>query len=398
MSNSKIMVVFIVGLLTAWSGYTLYCYFFDLTDPVVHLQGIEDGGSYAGDVQCILSGSDGYKVASVSIWVDQKPVVSHHIINKKEFEYAFPIATKVLNDGKHSLKIAIQDGSYNKNTTTRELQFAVDNVPLRIAFVTAEATHKVFQGRTLHVQFQSNKILKNASIETLSQRYPCVQESETSLIYECFVPIRSDENPSEHLFTVHGIDDVGTVANLTGKFQVVMYPFKKQFIKARDASKQVEIGLSEQQFEADMARVTKESLRKKKWNSPFFTPCDMTSITTAYGTLRTSQERGKYRHDALDLSAAPKSIVWASHDGVVVIKDRYVHGGNAIVLDHGCGVITIYFHLENFADINVGDVVKKGKPVGTLGMTGYATGYHLHWELRVNNIAVDPMQWTTYDF
>lgn len=398
MSNSKIVIVFFVGLLTAWSGYTLYCYFFDLSYPVVYLQGIEDGGTYAGDVQCVLSGSDGYKVASVSIWIDQKPVVSHYIINKKEFEYAFPVATKVLNDGKHSLKIAIQDGSYNKNTTTRELQFAVDNVPLRIAFVIAETAHKVFQGRTLHVQFQSNKILKNAYIETLSQQYPCVQESDTSLIYECFVPIRSDENPSEHLFTVYATDDVGTTATLNNKFQVVMYPFKKQFIKARDTSKQVDIGSTEQQFESDMIRVTQESQRKKKWNSPFFVPCDMTGITTAYGTLRTSQERGKYRHDALDLSAAPKSIVWASHDGVVVIKDRYAHGGNAIVLDHGCGVITIYFHLENFADINVGDVVKKGKPVGTLGMTGYATGYHLHWELRVNNIAVDPMQWTTYDF
>ena len=90
--------------------------------------------------------------------------------------------------------------------------------------------------------------------------------------------------------------------------------------------------------------------------------------------------------------------MWASQDGVVVIKDRYVHAGNAIVLDHGCGVVTIYFHLDSFADINVGDTVKKGKPVGTLGMTGYATGYHLHWELRVNNIAVEPMQWTTYDF
>lgn len=398
MSNTKLAVIFIVGLLSAWTGYTLYNYFFDLTYPVVRLCGIEDGGCYAGDVPCVLSGSDDYKVGMVSIWIDQKPVVSHHIINKKEFEYSFPVSTKVLNDGKHSLKVVVHDASYRKNATILESQFTVDNVPLRIAFVTAETAHKVFQGRTLHLQFQSNKALKKAYIETLSQHYPCIQESETSLIYECFIPIRSDENPSEHLFTVHAFDDVGTEVTLIGKFQVVMYPFKKQFIKARDTSKQTELGLSEAQFEADMARVTRESPYKKKWNSAFFVPCDMTGITTAYGTLRTSQERGKYRHDALDLSAAPKSIVWASHDGIVVIKDRYVHGGNAIVLDHGCGVITIYFHLENFADINLGDVVKKGKPVGTLGMTGYATGYHLHWELRVNNIAVDPMQWTTYDF
>lgn len=398
MSQAKIVALFIVGLVATWTGYTLYSYFFDLSYPVVCLQGVEHSAAYAGDVPCTLSGSDGYKVANVSIWIDQKPLVSHYVINKKNFEYTFPIATKALNDGKHTLKIAIEDGSYRKNTTVEELEFVVDNVPLRAAFITAETTYKVFQGRTLHIQFQSNKVLNKAFIETLSQHYPCVQEGENSLVYECFIPIRSDENPSEHLFALHAIDDVGTTVTLTGKFQVVMYPFKKQLINARDKSKQVEIGLSEQQFEADMARVTRESSPKKKWNSAFFVPCEMTGITTAYGTLRTSQERGKYRHDALDLSAAPKSIVWASQDGVVVIKERYVHAGNTVVLDHGCGVITMYFHLDNFADIKVGDTVKKGKPVGTLGMTGYATGYHLHWELRVNNIPVEPMQWTTYDF
>ena len=181
MSNVKLIAIFIVGLLFAWSGYTLYSYFFDLTNPVVCLQGIEDGGCYAGDVQCILLGSDGYKVATVSVWVDQKPIVSRYVINKRDFEYTFPIATKVLNDGEHALKIAIEDGSYRKNTTTQELQFAVDNVPLRIAFVAAETTHKVFQGRTLHIQFQSNKPLKKSYIETLSQQYPCVQEAENFL-------------------------------------------------------------------------------------------------------------------------------------------------------------------------------------------------------------------------
>lgn len=399
MLKIRLSIFVIVGLLVGWSGYTLYRYFLDTSYPVVVLRGIEDGGSYAGDVQCILSGSDDYKVSNVSIWIDQKPVVVHHIINKKEFEYTFPVATKAFADGKHSLKIAVQDGSFSKNVTTSELQFIVDNVPLRAAFVTADASYKVFQGKTLHVQIQSNKPLKEAYIKTLSQQYACVQEAENSPVYECFIPIRSDENPSEHLFTVYAVDHVGSVVTLSNKLQVVMYPFKKQFIGKRDANlKKDETGLSESQFELDLARVTKESPAKKMWNSAFYVPCDMTSISTAYGTLRTAQERGKYRHDALDLLAAPKSLVWASQDGVVVLKDQYVHAGKAVALDHGCGVISIYFHLDDFADIKVGDTVKRGKPVGRLGMTGYATGYHLHWELRVNNVAVDPMQWTTYDF
>jgi murein DD-endopeptidase MepM/ murein hydrolase activator NlpD len=62
------------------------------------------------------------------------------------------------------------------------------------------------------------------------------------------------------------------------------------------------------------------------------------------------------------------------------------------------GVLSLFFHLHDFAPIAVGDTVKKGNPIGTIGMTGYASGFHLHWEQRVNMIAIDPMQWTKQDF
>lgn len=398
MSRVKIFVACVTALLIGWSGYTLYCYFLDLTYPTVILQGIEDGGYCAGDVQCVLSGSDGYKVSNVSIWIDGKPAITHHIINKKEFEYSFPVSTKILTDGKHVLKIAVQDGSFRKNTTTKELQFMVDNIPLRVAFVRADAVHKVFQGRTLHVQFQSNKPLKEAYIETLSQRYPCVREAENSPVYECFIPISSDENPNEHLFTVYAMDNVGAKATLNNKFQVVMYPFKKQLIGPRAKITETDTDRGERSLNEDLQKVTQASPCKKLWKSSFFVPCDQTSISTPFGTLRTTQERGKYRHDAVDFTAPPRSIAWACQDGIVAIKDSYMHSGNTVVIDHGCGVLSLYFHLDNFSDIAVGEPIKKGKPIGRIGHTGYATGDHLHWELRVNNVAVDPMQWTTYDF
>jgi len=100
-------------------------------------------------------------------------------------------------------------------------------------------------------------------------------------------------------------------------------------------------------------------------------------------------------HKAVDLINRPHCTVWAAQTGKVIIKDRFYLTGNTIVLDHGLGIFTLYGHLEDFADINVGSIVKKGSPIGKLGMTGYAAGYHLHWELRINNIGVDPIEWTT---
>lgn len=61
-------------------------------------------------------------------------------------------------------------------------------------------------------------------------------------------------------------------------------------------------------------------------------------------------------------------------------------------------VFSLFYHLEDFSKVEVGQKVAKGNPIGTIGKTGYATGYHLHWEMRINNIAVDPMQWTKQIF
>jgi murein DD-endopeptidase MepM/ murein hydrolase activator NlpD len=138
--------------------------------------------------------------------------------------------------------------------------------------------------------------------------------------------------------------------------------------------------------------------KRKMWTGEFELPTIVQRYSTPYGEIRTTPERGRYLHRAVDIVNHPKSVIWASQHGKVIIKDRYLHSGNTIVLDHGCGVFTLYYHLEDFADLEVGDAVKKGNPVGRLGMTGYATGYHLHWELRVGGMAVDPLEWTKKSF
>ena len=147
-----------------------------------------------------------------------------------------------------------------------------------------------------------------------------------------------------------------------------------------------------------MDELLKKSPHEKLWRGPFCAPIDVARVTCDFGTIRTTQEKGRYMHKGLDLANAPKSVVWAPHDGIVVHKERYAFTGNTVIIDHGWGILSLFFHLDNFADIQVGQKVAKGNPIGTLGKTGYATGYHLHWEMRVNNVQVDPMQWTKTNF
>ena len=228
----------------------------------------------------------------------------------------------------------------------------------------------------------------------------CVEESAKSPIYECFIPIPCEETPNEYLFSIEVADHVGNVLNLENKFQIIMYPFKKQNLQvsAETVQKEKQIDLAMADLEENLQKLALQSPQEKLWRGTFCTPIDIAKITCDFGTIRTTQERGRYMHKALDVINAPKSVIWATQDGVVVVKDRYAFSGNTVVIDHGCGVLSLFYHLEDFANITVGQKVSKGNPIGTLGKTGYATGYHLHWELRVNNTAVDPMQWTKSTF
>jgi murein DD-endopeptidase MepM/ murein hydrolase activator NlpD len=237
-------------------------------------------------------------------------------------------------------------------------------------------------------------------VAALSQEGVCVPETKNAKIYDCYIPIGSDTQANEYVLTIKATDAVGNVSTLEKTFQVVMYPFKKQRlnISSQAYQEQRNRGLSEQQLEEAIQHITSQSNAEKLWHGAFFVPCDMQGTSTEYGTLRTTQQRGKYRHDALDLLATPKSVIWACLDGNIALKNRYEHSGNTVIIDHGSGVLSLYFHLDEHADVEAGQSIKQGKPIGTLGKTGYASGYHLHWELRINNVAVDPMEWTKPGF
>lgn len=380
-----------------WTAYSLYTYFFDTTLPEVGMTGLVSDDCYCGDIPCMLQST---KNGDICVWLDGQPLISHYKISKDQ-EQPFVIPTKTLSNGKHVLKAEFVDKTYRKNKMIIDRNFNVDNVPLQAAFVKADTDYKVFQGRTLHVQFQVNKEIKDAYIQTLSSKYACFAESQGSLIYECFIPIDCEQNPSEYLFSVVINDRVGNSLNLDNKFQIVLYPFKKQVIEIsaeKIEQERKEAKDSEAKFNEALQTLAQNSPHEKMWKGSFCTPIDVAKITCEFGTVRTTQHKGRYAHKALDLINKPKSIVWSSQDGIVVMKDRYEASGNTIIIDHGWGVLSMYYHLENFANIKVGDKIAKGNPVGTIGKTGYATGYHLHWEMRVNNIPVDPMQWTQSTF
>jgi murein DD-endopeptidase MepM/ murein hydrolase activator NlpD len=126
------------------------------------------------------------------------------------------------------------------------------------------------------------------------------------------------------------------------------------------------------------------------WNEPFALP--MTSaITSRYGTARIYNGTLKSFHSGTDFRAKIGTPITAVNDGVVVIaQDRY-YAGNSVVIDHGEGLYSCYYHLSRL-DVKVGDRIAKHQSIGLSGMTGRVTGPHLHFAFMLHGVQVDPLQ------
>jgi murein DD-endopeptidase MepM/ murein hydrolase activator NlpD len=98
------------------------------------------------------------------------------------------------------------------------------------------------------------------------------------------------------------------------------------------------------------------------------------------------------QHNAIDISSALGQAVRSPADGIVV-KAEWANGyGNVIFISHGYGYSTRYGHLSGFA-VHPGQHVKRGDVIGYVGSTGRSTGPHLHYEVRVNNTPVNPLEY-----
>lgn len=123
--------------------------------------------------------------------------------------------------------------------------------------------------------------------------------------------------------------------------------------------------------------------------SHFVKPADG-PITSAFGPRMHPIFHTVRMHTGVDIGAAYGSTVRAGAAGVVVVAGEASGYGNAIVIDHGGGLATLSGHLSRFA-VRVGQTVTAGQAIGAVGNTGNSTGPHLHFEVRVRGVPVDPM-------
>lgn len=119
-----------------------------------------------------------------------------------------------------------------------------------------------------------------------------------------------------------------------------------------------------------------------------------TTITSKYG-MRVHPITGQYKlHTGVDIGAPRGAKFIAANDGIVTKAEYNTAYGNMVIIDHGGGISTLYAHGDEIL-VEVGQTVKRGQSVLVVGSTGYSTGPHAHFEVRIQGVVTDPMPYIT---
>jgi len=233
------------------------------------------------------------------------------------------------------------------------------------------------------------KNLKNLEGEFKGIRFSMNPDS-AGKAYEALLAVDMDTKPGKYQVKVQGRDQEGKSLAGASSLEVKKVSFKTQTLSLPSSMVDLDpktlerVNAESQRVEAVFQRTRKEKL----WKGRFLRPVPG-EISTPFGLRRVINRQNKSPHSGVDLRAEEGTPILASNAGSVILVDDFFFSGKSVILDHGQGVYSMYFHLSEIL-VREGEKISKGDVLGQVGSTGRSTGPHLHWGVRVRGAKVDP--------
>ena len=175
------------------------------------------------------------------------------------------------------------------------------------------------------------------------------------------------------------------------RFEVRDKRYAEQRITLKNTSKVMLSPEDEARAVGEIARIGE---LKKTWRATDDTDTEFQvpaagRLSGRFGLRRFFNGEARAPHVGLDIAVGRGTPVRAVAPGKVLAVDDYFFNGKTVFIDHGNGLLTMYCHLDRI-DVQPGEVMTKGDPMGASGMSGRASGPHLHWSVVLNGVMVDP--------
>ena len=249
----------------------------------------------------------------------------------------------------------------------------------------------IANGKTVFLEFEKQDGILYEKLILDKKEYKVYEHPVDVKKYYALIPISYYEKPSNKTIKLLYKQDAKEMSK-TVALEVKDGLYKKETLKVQQSKvtlSQKDKNRAEKEY-AEAMKVYNTSTPKSYISSKFIAPMQ-SKITSEFGKARVYNDTLKGYHSGTDYRASVGTPIVASNDGVIaLVKDRFYSGGS-VIIDHGHGIYTCYFHMSKF-DVKKGQEVKKGETIGLSGNSGRVTGPHLHFSARVASEQVDPLQ------
>jgi len=252
----------------------------------------------------------------------------------------------------------------------------------------------VGQGQILQLDTPDEPDLQSVTIEWNDRLIPFVRRNNG---WFTLVGVDLDASPGVHAADMTWTYRDGRVRHAARKIDVAERQFRTTRLQV--APKYVELSAADEaraarerrEINAIYAQITPEAY----WNQPFAVPIPGTTGGRNFGHRRVFNDQPRAPHSGADLTAVAGTPVRATNRGRVVLAKALFFSGNAVFIDHGLGIYSVYLHLSEIR-VKPGEMIDRGQVLGLSGATGRVTGPHLHWGVRAQGARVDPFSLLSY--
>lgn len=407
--------------------------------PTVKIRSVTEA-SEPGIVEVTVADA-GKGLSSLTVAAEQKGQ-THELLQtsfdgakKEETVRLSLIKFKALAEGPAVIKVSATDAAFHRNKAEGTLPILIDYSPPRMQLLSLQ--HVASQGGAEFVVYKvddSNLSSHGVQVGDFFFRgYPAAQAGGPSLTQEGIfvslfaIPLGYGGGKPELIAN----DEAGNITKIPLYFNIkskkqneVEMSLKESFYTAKNSElypgylrMAAEMNDSTDEKPADLPEAVwkfrhinknyrallEQKLREmanasnepRLWRDVFIKPMPSATSST-FGEKRqflfNGHDTGNTVHNGLDLASVNADAVHAANDGKVVLAGDFGIYGNAVYIDHGLGLFSLYGHLSSIA-VREGDTVTRGFEIGRTGQTGLAGGDHLHFEFRVREVPVDPIEW-----
>ena len=208
------------------------------------------------------------------------------------------------------------------------------------------------------------------------------------------VPVRYDKEPGEYALKIVSGD---FSESLKVTVRPKDFPEASLDVPSQTAEETIENQKANAEYHEKVQKLKNKNEPFPLWSGVFKKPVEDYRLTSDFGEIRSVNGKASDRHGGIDMAAPVGTPVFSPANGKVIFSDFIALTGNTVMIEHGMGLKTLYYHMDSL-NVKAGDEVKTGDMLGKIGTTGFSTGPHLHFAVAVENVYVDPWSFFEKDY